>query len=67
MNAKDVLIDRHIHPGSITISVRIEGEMAYLTLRDNGGGIPEDLIGKILDPYFTNKESGTGSVCTCPR
>ena len=28
--------------------------------RDNGGGIAEDILEKIFDPYFTTREKGTG-------
>ncbi|WP_415250028.1 sensor histidine kinase [Sulfurimonas sp.] len=32
-----------------------------LTIRDNAGGIAEDVIGKIFNPYFTTKEEGKGT------
>lgn len=31
-----------------------------LVVKDNGPGIPEDMIGKLFEPYVTTKEKGTG-------
>ncbi|MFW5487966.1 MAG: PAS domain S-box protein [Desulfovibrio sp.] len=37
------------------------GPYLKLTVRDNGPGIPQDVIDKIFDPFFTTKKSkGTG-------
>ena len=39
-----------------------EGDNRYIkiSLEDNGGGIPENILNKIFDPYFTTKDSGHG-------
>ncbi len=36
------------------------GEVAVITLRDSGPGIPEEIIHKITTPFFTTKEDGSG-------
>ena len=46
--------------GQIVISVRQENGQARLCVTDTGPGIPPDLKDKLLDPFFTTKESGTG-------
>jgi hypothetical protein len=35
-----------------------EREYVKISVQDNGKGIPEDLLGKIIDPYFSTKERG---------
>jgi C4-dicarboxylate-specific signal transduction histidine kinase len=32
-----------------------------ISVKDNGGGIPEAIMDKIYDPYFTTKEEGKGT------
>ncbi|GAB4367026.1 MAG: hypothetical protein Kow009_03860 [Spirochaetales bacterium] len=32
----------------------------WVWVKDNGGGIPETILPKVFDPYFTTKEEGTG-------
>ncbi len=31
-----------------------------IVVRDNGGGVPEDVLGRVFDPFFTTKEVGRG-------
>jgi len=44
----------------VEILLRREDGRACVIIRDNGGGIREEVQGKIFDPYFTTKEKGTG-------
>ena len=37
-----------------------EQHCVELWVRDNGGGVAEDLLGNIFDPYVTTKAKGTG-------
>ena len=37
------------------------GPYILLKIKDNGPGIPKDIIGRIFDPYFTTKDVGKGS------
>lgn len=37
------------------------GSTARICVRDNGGGIPEDLRAKIFEPFFTTKPTGEGT------
>ena len=61
-NARDVLTERGIKDPRVKITLGSENGRAVVTISDNAGGIPEEIIGKIFDPYFTTKgpQSGTG-------
>ncbi len=37
-----------------------KGNYVKVSIEDKGGGIPEDIIQKIFDPYFTTKKDGAG-------
>ncbi|MBT1073471.1 sensor histidine kinase [Pelotalea chapellei] len=62
MNARDVILERHPVDAMITIYAFAEGERSVATIGDNAGGIAEEFIGKLFDPYFTTKgpDKGTG-------
>lgn len=60
-NARDAIIERDITGGVITIDYSDSDSYAVATIKDNGGGIPEGIIGEIFDPYFTTKEQGKGT------
>jgi len=41
-------------------SIGVEQAQLWLTLEDNGPGIPEDLHEQIFEPFFTTRANGTG-------
>ncbi len=61
-NAEDVLLEQEIENPTITIRTHKENNKYILEISDNAGGIPEDIIDKIFDPYFSTKvkKNGTG-------
>jgi len=61
-NAREVLIEREIADARVLITIGSVGNSAVVTVADNAGGIPDELINKVFDPYFTTKgpQAGTG-------
>ncbi len=62
-NAKDAIINNKIKSkGLIQISIYSEQNNILITIQDNAGGVPEELLHKIFEPYFTTKfkSQGTG-------
>jgi PAS domain S-box-containing protein len=59
-NAKEALIERHIPNGKVVITLSQEQQLAVVRIQDNAGGIKDDIIQKIFDPYFTTRPQGNG-------
>ena len=57
-NAEDIVLEKEIENPTIIIDT----SDCILTISDNGGGIPTDIMNKIFDPYFSTKleKNGTG-------
>jgi PAS domain S-box-containing protein len=51
--------------GTLTLSTsdcEFDGRPAVcISVRDSGGGIPEDVLGRVFEPFFTTKEIGKGT------
>lgn len=46
--------------GKLEIAASATRDRISLVIRDNGSGIPPEIMTSIFDPYFTTKSSGTG-------
>jgi signal transduction histidine kinase len=50
------------NPGRIVIKTAlVEPNQISISIKDNGGGIPPEVIQKIYDPFFTTKSVGKGT------
>jgi len=60
-NAKDVLIQKDIKKRYIFISTSLIEDNVMIVIKDNAGGIPEEVLPKIFEPYFTTKHQSQGT------
>ena len=43
------------------MSTRKDGNSILVSVRDNGPGIPQNIVDKIFQPFFTTKPTGQGT------
>ncbi|MFV9877694.1 MAG: PAS domain-containing sensor histidine kinase [Anaplasma ovis] len=49
-----------IDSGHITVTVTTNPDSVAVEVKDNGVGFPQDLIGRLTEPYVTTRDQGTG-------
>jgi signal transduction histidine kinase len=60
-NAKDALIQSDVKEKSLSICVNVDEDVLHVSICDNAGGIKEELLDKIFEPYFSTKEEKNGT------
>jgi C4-dicarboxylate-specific signal transduction histidine kinase len=60
-NAKDILIEKQIENPWIKISLKKKTHNVKIFIEDNGGGVPDEILPKIFEPYFTTKHQSKGT------
>jgi PAS domain S-box-containing protein len=60
-NAKDILKEKKVKEPWVKIVLNKCEEESCFTIEDNGGGIPDDVMPRIFDPYFTTKHQSQGT------
>ena len=45
----------------VTVSTKKLGEKVLISVKDNGNGIPQNILDKIFQPFFTTKPTGQGT------
>ena len=46
---------------TVTVSTHKEGDKLEIRVADNGNGIPQKILDKIFQPFFTTKPTGQGT------
>lgn len=46
--------------GEAVLSIECTHDGVRVTIRDNGGGIPKEVLEHVFEPFFSTKERGTG-------
>jgi len=60
-NAAQAIEERGSGKGLITLTTKAVGHSVMIEVRDNGKGIPPDVLPRIFDPFFTTKDTGKGT------
>jgi len=60
-NAKDELLQKDITNPKIEVTVTNFNNQCIINIEDNAKGIPEDILPRLFEPYFTTKSEGEGT------
>jgi PAS domain S-box-containing protein len=60
-NAVDAFKEKDPEKNIIFTDLYIQGKNAVLTVRDTAGGIPEENLTRVFEPYFTTKHKSQGT------
>ena len=52
--------DKSYNP-NVWVSTKKVGDKVLISVRDNGPGIPQNIVDKIFQPFFTTKPTGQGT------
>jgi signal transduction histidine kinase len=65
-NAIEAIEESNAIDRKIVVSTQIDSTTAAITIKDSGGGIADENIKNLFEPFFSSKEKGTGlglSIC----
>ena len=60
-NSKDSFEENKILNPLIEIDYNENDNEQIITIKDNAGGIPQNIIERVFDPYFSTKDSKNGT------
>lgn len=60
-NLIDNAVDAIGDTGTVTLRTGVDDGWVVIEVEDDGAGIPEDVLGRIFDPFVTSKPPGSGT------
>ncbi len=60
-NAKDILEEKESSEKIVTLKIYTNKDKINISISDNAGGVPDDIMDKIFEPYFTTKHQSQGT------
>ena len=60
-NSRDALLENQTGKRFIFIKASIKEDNLEIKIKDNAGGIPNDIIHRVFEPYFTTKHKSMGT------
>ncbi|WP_071626550.1 cache domain-containing protein [Poseidonibacter lekithochrous] len=60
-NARDEFDKKDLKENFIFVDIKEEAEKLYIHIKDNAGGIPAHIMGRVFEPYFTTKHQSQGT------
>ncbi|MDD2356756.1 MAG: ABC transporter substrate-binding protein [Thiovulaceae bacterium] len=60
-NAKDAMVEKQEKDRYLFVDIKCNAKELMITLKDSGGGIKEEILEKIFEPYFTTKHKSKGT------
>ena len=61
INSRDAFEGKNIENKKIRVYLTEDENTLSLAVEDNAGGIPDEVLSKVFNPYFTTKEKGKGT------
>ncbi|MBC7425972.1 MAG: hypothetical protein H7321_05505, partial [Bacteroidia bacterium] len=53
--------DGKTYEPTVSVSTKKVGDKVFISVKDNGYGIPQKIVDKIFQPFFTTKPTGQGT------
>ncbi|HEY7823383.1 MAG TPA: sensor histidine kinase [Acidimicrobiia bacterium] len=62
MNLLKNAVEHNPEGTRVRLTTKVDGEQVVFTVRDNGPGIPEDLLPRVFEPFVSSRDSNADRI-----